>query len=292
MRMDNPLVTVIVLSYNHSKFVQEAVKSVVEQNYENIEIIAVDDASIDGSGDALNSLGQQFGFPVFCNQRNVGNCRSFNTALKKARGKYIIDLAADDMLLPERVRRGVEIFKNSAEQVGVHFCDAEIIDENGVFLRTHYRRDGNGHLAEKVPQGQIFKDLLARYFICTTSMMIKKTVLDNLGGYDENLSYEDFDFWVRSSRSFNYVFTDEILVKKRIVKKSHSRAQKNILNKHIASTRMVCQKAFNLCHSKEEFEALLQRIKYERKWALATGNVTEFLAFQRLKAKVKNRIDL
>src|SRR5690606_20919471 len=152
------------------------------------------------------------------------------------------------------------------EHVGIHFCDAELINESGRFLRTHYRRDQSGRLDEEVPQGQIFKELLARYFICTPSMMIRKTVLDSLGGYDENLSYEDFDFWVRSSRSFNYVFSDEILVKKRIIKKSHSGSQKNILNTHIASTRIVCQKAFDLCQSKEEFEALLQRIKYERKW--------------------------
>lgn len=288
--MPNPLVSVVILCYNHSRFVEEAVISAVRQTYKPVEIVAVDDASTDGSDKILEKLSEKYTFQLIRNKKNLRNCRSFNQALKWASGKYIIDLAADDLLMPERIKKGVEVLENLPEDYGVHFCDAELIDEKGRGLKTHYQRNAQGQLREDVPQGWIFKDLLERYFICTPSMMTKKKVLDELGGYDENLSYEDFDFWVRSSKKYRYIFTDDVLVKKRVIKNSLSARQKGIFNRQISSTLKVCEKAFLLCENREEFAALLQRIKYEMKWALATGNFKETIAFYKLRARTKRRL--
>ncbi len=284
--MSNPLVTVIVLCYNHARFVEEAIISALNQSYENVELIAVDDSSTDESAEVVTRLSKKFDFKTILNTSNKGNCVSFNQALKESKGEFIIDLAADDLLLPSRVEKGVRVLESLGSSYGVHFCDADHITDEGNFIGTHYQRNRGGKLIESVPQDDVFRDVLERYFICTPTMMIRKKVLDELGGYDEQLSYEDFDFWVRSARIYKYSFSDEVLVKKRSVKNSLSRKQKLPGNRHVYSTALVCQKAFDLCQNQGEFQALKKRIQYELKWAALTGNFKSLSIFLRLLQRI------
>jgi glycosyltransferase involved in cell wall biosynthesis len=277
--MSKPLVSVICLCRNHAKYVSAAVESVLNQTYEHIELIVVDDTSTDNSKAVIEQLSithsdqlMNVGFRSIFNDKNLGNCRSFNLALALAKGKYIVDLAADDLLLPDRISVGVDSLEKHGEKYGVHFCDVELINENEQPQGTHYKRNSDGHLTERVPEGDVFRELTERYFICTPSMMMSKKVLDELGGYDENLSYEDFDFWIRSSRNYKYAFSDKVLVKKRILADSLSAQQHKKKNEHIMSTAKVGKKAMRLIQNEEEKKALLKRIDYEMKWALLTEN--------------------
>lgn len=288
--MKNPLVTVIVLCYNQASFVEDAILSVYQQTYPNIELIIVDDASTDGSSTIIQKLSQTYSFRYICNSRNKGNCVAFNQALRLARGEYMIDLAADDILLPSRIQTGVDAFALLPDSYGVHFTDVELIDQHNTRIGTHYRRNEDGHLAEEVPEGWIFPYLVERYFICTPSMMIKKIVFDDLDGYDETLAYEDFDFWIRSSRKYQYSFSDKILVRKRVLKGSLSGRQKKIFNPHLHSTKRVCDKIFQLCETPEEYSALIARISYEMKWALFTLNIPLFFSYMQLKRKVADQL--
>jgi glycosyltransferase involved in cell wall biosynthesis len=287
--MTNPLVSVIVLCYNHAPFVEEAIRSVINQSYQPVELIVIDDASKDHSREILSRLSSRFSFKTIINSSNLGNCASFNKAFRESKGAYIIDLAADDILLPERIKDGVEMLEKLPKEYGVQFCDAELIERDGSKIKTHYQRNQRGVLTEKVPEGWIFKELVERYFICTPTMMMRREVLEQLGGYDDNLTYEDFDFWVRSSRDYQYAFSDKVLVKKRTVKNSLSAKQKFPGNKHIYSTALVCKKAFELCREKEEFGALKKRIQYELKWAAATGNFKALAIFLKLFRQI-NRV--
>ena len=287
--MDKPLVTVICLCYNHERYVAEAIDSALNQSYGEIELIVVDDASTDNSRSEILKLAQIHGFKTHFNDNNVGNCKSFNIGLALSHGKYIIDLAADDLLRTDRVAVGVVSLEQHGSSFGVHFCDVALIDEKGQSLGTHFKRDEHGKLVENVPEGAIFEDLVERYFISTPSMMMSRTVLDKLRGYDENLSYEDFDFWVRSSRKFNYAFTDQVLVQKRILPKSLSFNQHQKKNKHLLSTAIVCEKAFTLCETEKEKKALIRRINYELKWALITENWEAAELFIKLKEKMHSK---
>lgn len=288
--MKNPLVTVIVLCYNQASFVEDAILSVYQQTYPNIELIIVDDASTDGSSTIIQKLSQTYSFRYICNSRNKGNCVAFNQALRLARGEYMIDLAADDILLPSRIQTGVDAFALLPDSYGVHFTDVELIDQHNKRVGTQYKRNKDGHLAEAVPEGWIFRHLVERYFICTPSMMIKKIVFDDLDGYDETLAYEDFDFWIRSSRKYQYSFSDKILVRKRVLKGSLSGRQKKIFNPHLHSTKRVCDKIFQLCETPEEYSALIARISYEMKWALFTLNIPLFFSYMQLKRKVADQL--
>ena len=94
-------------------------------------------------------------------------------------------------------------------------------------------------------------------------MMIKREVLETLGGYDENLLYEDFDFWIRSSREWKYAFTDDVLVKKRKVPNSLGQKQFQRKSNYQESTLQGCQKIKELNRTKAEDSALRKRCLYE-----------------------------
>lgn len=265
---------------------KQAIESVLCQTYGNTELIVVDDASTDGSRYIIENMSQIHGFETCFNQSNLGNCKSFNIGFKLSKGKYVIDLAADDQLMPIRIFEGVKNLEAKGDSFCVDFCDVELINEYGESKGTHFKRDHLGDLVEKVPSGDIYKILLERYLISTPSMMIKRTAIDELKGYDEKLSYEDFDFWVRSARNYKYTFSNQVLVKKHILSNSLSSKQYQRKNRHCLSTAIVCEKAYKLNISQEENQALLKRISYELKWALITENWEASRKFVELKKRL------
>jgi len=258
--MATPMVSVICLCYNQSPFVEEAILSVLGQTYDNIQLIVVDDKSTDDSVRVIeacrNKYPQVAFFPL---PKNVGNCKAFNYALGHAEGEFIIDLAADDVLLPDRIRKGVDTLVKAGPKYGVHFTDAEWITESGTLLYRHSDRFPH----ESVPQGDVYRELIRRFFICSPTMMYRAATIRSLGGYDESLAYEDFDFWIRSSRDFYYAYTPEVLVRKRVVKNSMSHKQFSFRSTQLYSTYIVCEKIMALNRNKAEQEALAKRIRYE-----------------------------
>ena len=254
---EKPLVTVIALCYNHERFVLKCLQSVVNQTYSNIELIIVDDFSKDNSvKNILLFLENNSSIKTIFNETNIGNCRSFNQALKIARGEYIIDLSTDDVMLPERVHEQVEKFKKSSDKTGVVYSNGIYIDENSKPLKG-----GKNYINSVMPEGDIYKHFLKGSFLMPCSLMIRKRVLDQMGGYDESLVYEDFDFWIRSSRTWEYAYIPKILSHQRIVKDSHSSNFYKKNNLLIPSIIMICKKALLLNKTEEENRALLIRMK-------------------------------
>ena len=266
-----PLVSVICLCHNHARYVTESIQSVWDQDHVAIELIVVDDASSDSSQRAIENTLKGTNTKLIVLKENIGNCKAFNLGFKASTGSFIIDLSADDVLLPRRISQGIKSFANT--DIGVNFCDTFIIGPNGETLGTHYERDQAGKMIVPVPQGDIYIHLVSKYFISPPSMMMRREVLDELGGYDENLKYEDFDFWVRSSRRWKYSFLDQVLVKKRIIKGSHSNKQFYFLSRHQTSTLEVCRKIKHLNWSEEEDTALKNRCWYEIRQCLKQGNL-------------------
>jgi glycosyltransferase involved in cell wall biosynthesis len=286
--MQIPLVSVICICHNHESFVEEAIYSVIDQTYPNIEIILIDDCSIDNSPEIIEKLKLKIPqIQAIISDLNVGICKAFNIGLEKARGDYIIDLSADDILLPDRITDGLESLNNKGDQYGVNFTDAAYIDDSGKILDYHYRRKKNGQLIEQIPEGYIYEKLLARYFICTPTMLIRKSIFDQLGGYDEDLFYEDFDFWIRSGKMTKYCFTDKVLVKKRIMKDSLSTRQYKRNSQMLISTYKVCLKAEQLNETDSERLALIQRIQFELRKALLSRNYQ--VAYDFANLLIRNR---
>ncbi len=280
-----PLVSVICLCYNHSSYVIEAINSVLAQSYPNVELIIVDDASNDESRVVIGKhIADMAGINFIALDKNVGNCNAFNLGWRASSGQFVIDLAADDVLLPERISVGVSCLLKAGNEFGVHFTDARLIDKSGKTIGQHLTAK---YFEGNVPNGIIFQELLKKYFINPVTMMYSKVMLDYLEGYDENLAYEDFDLWIRSSKKFRYCFSDEILVAKRILKSSHSGSQYKLGSKILASTLKVCEKAYILCGNEEDFLALDVRLNYEMKMAFYSLNWPVAIKMFKLRKRVR-----
>ena len=257
MVKENPLVTVIALCYNHERFVLESLQSVVNQTYINIELIIVDDFSKDDSlKNILNFIKNKPSVITIFNKNNFGNCRSFNNAFKIAKGKYIIDLSTDDVMLPERVAEQLEKFEQSSDNIGVVYSNGIYIDKNSEPLKG-----GQINGDSKMPEGDVYEHFLRGSFLMPCTMMIRKSVLDQMRGYDETLAYEDLDFWIRSSRTWEYAYVPKILSYQRIVRGSYSSNFYEKNNLLIPSVIEVCKKALALNNTEEENHALLIRMR-------------------------------
>ncbi len=278
------LVTIICLCYNHRRFVREAIESVLNQTYENLQIILVDDASTDGSQEELKEIANEnHKVELILLPQNLGNCKAFNIGWKKAKGDYIVDFATDDVMLPKHIEQVIGHFQKLDDSYGVVFTDASIIDENGEFIRNHFGHLKKKKLIQSVPQGDVFRDVLKRYFIPGPTMVVRKKVFESLDGYDENLNYEDFDFWVRSSREFKYAFLDENLVKIRKVNTSMSANLKN----QLLSTYLICQKAKTLCRDEHDIKALQHRVLYELRHSVLYRNAVAAKLFSNFLRELK-----
>ena len=265
---EQPLVTVIALSYNHASYIKEALESVYNQTYSNIELIIVDDASTDASAALIEASIKGRSTQFLRNDSNAGNCKSFNKAYAVSKGKYIIDFALDDIMYPTRIEKQVALFQQSANEVGVVFTNVDIVDEAGNLVHTHYPAFHHKSHVSQIPEGNVFDVVLSQYYINPVSMMFRREVVEQLNGYDETLAYEDFDFWIRSSRFFEYRYIPEILSAKRNVPTSLSTQFYKVHQAAMfASTLKVCKKAWWLCTSEIEKQALVKRCRYEARQA-------------------------
>ncbi|MFM2368883.1 MAG: hypothetical protein RL619_1183 [Bacteroidota bacterium] len=287
---NNPLVTIICLCYNQEKYVLESLFSIKNQDYPSVELIIVDDCSTDNSKSVIKKWLVDFPKIQFiANDTNLGSTKSFNKALEKAKGEYIIDLAADDVLLPNCIALQINAFKNTTyKNLGIVYGNVALITEKGEFESYYFPVDSFQKVITPRATGDIYKSVLSGGdSICSVSSMVKKTVFDHLNGYDEMLAYEDLDFWIRSSRIYDFDFIDEILMQKRIVpnslgtdffKKKDSRARK--INH---STYLILKKAIHLNKTKQEDLAILKRVHFEIKHCLKNNNFG--LLFKNLSLK-------
>jgi len=283
MGRESPLVSIVCLCYNHRPYLRRAIESVIQQSYSPLQIIVADDGSTDGSREEINRLKDQYPFlEVMLLPENLGNCRAFNKAFKQVRGKYIIDFATDDVMMPDRIEKQVHFFETLGDSVGVVFTDAEYIDQNNRVFRRHYDYLFSKGLLKSIPQGDVYQALVSHYFVASPTMMVRTKVLTEMGGYDEALAYEDFDFWVRSSRNYHYAFLNEILTQIRRKHASLSTGLYQAGDEQLLSTYKVCKKIQVLNRSEGDRQALVTRVRYELRHAVFTQNLEEAEIFYQL----------
>jgi glycosyltransferase involved in cell wall biosynthesis len=278
-----PLVSVICVSYNHARFVVEALESVKSQTYSNVELIIVDDGSSDDSAVVIQQWMEKNPKAIFLNlKQNIGYTKAFNKAFQLAKGEFYIDLAADDVLLPNRIEKGVAGFLEKGNRYAIQFSDANFIDTEGKFLGKH--SDKFPHAT--IPQGDVYAEVLQRYFICSPTMLVRKSTLDALGGYDENLVYEDFNLWVRIGRDYQFFYIEDALVNRRIVHNSMSSGWYKRGDKQLMSTWQICKNAISLNRNNADWNAWAKRVKYELRQSVFSQNYEEAIHFYELLKEV------
>lgn len=284
-----PLVSVILTCFNQSKYVLRCLESVKSQDYPRLELIVVDNGSSDQSAALIEKWssenGQSIVSKLIIGKTSIPYCKSFNEAFSFSQGRYLIDLSGDDELVPGHISRSISKLK---ESIGAACCfsDVWLREENGR-KRTFFKRDRGGHLAQKVKIGDVYRQVVERYCIPSVSLVFDAEIFRKEGGYDENLSYEDFDIIVRMARNYSFVFSNHIGVIKNIHSGSFSDTQYAAKNPTmLLSTLKVCWKIKEMNRRPRENEALLKRIYFETKHALLSGNFEVARGFLELARQV------
>jgi glycosyltransferase involved in cell wall biosynthesis len=240
---DNPLVSMIVVCYNQARFVVETLESVKAQTYKPTELIILDDCSSDDSVAVIEKWLREN--RIECrfirHQKNQGICRSLNEAIAAANGKYLSMVASDDIWLPEKIARQVEIIESQPDNVGVLYGDAFQIDEHGnalpkMFIAAHR------NLAE-MPQGQILGVLLEGNFIPGMTTLIRRSCFQKVGLYDVTLPWEDWDMWMRIARHYSFLYSPIPSAKYRVHGQSYTHSDPARMTRDSCK---VCLKQFAL----------------------------------------------
>jgi glycosyltransferase involved in cell wall biosynthesis len=212
-----PKVSVLIPAYNHEKFVKSAIQSVLDQRFQDFEIIITDDGSSDNTLREIRDFSDTR-IKVFAHEKNRGAVVTERTCFENSVGEYIAILNSDDMFLPDKLEKQVK-FLDENMQFGAVFSYAEIIDENGDLFtdQEHFyfnifnqpNRDRHQWLTF------FFNSMNC---LCHPSVLIRRKCFDTIGFYDERFAQlPDFDFWIRLCLRYEIFIIPEKLVKFRIL---------------------------------------------------------------------------
>ena len=210
--MANDLVSIIMPNYNCEKYIEETVNSVLNQTYQNWELLIVDDCSSDNSLEILKRFEQNDNrIKVYVNETNKGAAYSRNLALREAKGKWIAFLDSDDLWVPEKLEKQIDFMKNN--NYSFSYTSYEHIDENSNSLGIRVVGP------KKVTKRKMFHYC---YLGCLTVMYDAETVgviqINEKIGNGRN----DYAIWLKVCKFANCYYLSDVLSKYRIRKNSLS----------------------------------------------------------------------
>ncbi len=174
--------------YNGGRFLKTAIDSVLNQNYQHFELLIYNDGSIDNTLDIINSY-DDARIISYNSPYNHGIVKALNFLIKKAKGKYIARIDADDIWYPEKLEKQIDILEKIKEPC-IIACFAKLIDDKGKVFDTKFRQYSD--------ENKIKKYLPNSNFIIHSSVVIKKDIFSITGAYrDKYLHTEDYDLWLR-----------------------------------------------------------------------------------------------
>ena len=204
-----PLVSVIMPSYNHEKFISKSIESILNQTIRDLELIIVDDASIDNSRKIIESYAQKDSrIHFFMHEKNLGISKTVNDAISKTTGDFLALFSSDDLWLPEKIEKELEILKNDENLVV--WSEGQVIDDTDNPLGVTFTEMHGAQNKKK--SGNIFEELVRGNYICGQSLMVKRENF-NIFLYDPKYKYlNDYKIMLELSRSYEFYFIPECLV--------------------------------------------------------------------------------
>jgi glycosyltransferase involved in cell wall biosynthesis len=206
---NNDLVSVIIPVYNRENTISRAIQSVLNQTYQNFEIIIVDDFSSDETVNTVRKLMENDNrIQLLLNNKNRGANYSRNRGIKYSKGKFIALLDSDDQWLKPKLLKQLNLFyKHIDDKLGVVYCGAIYIDQNS-----------KGYYQLPYKEGNILIDLLSRNYIIAggSNCLIKKKVFNECGLFDESkkmYNKQDYEMWLRIAKKYEFNYVRDYLVK-------------------------------------------------------------------------------
>ena len=202
-----PTVSVIIPAYNAASFVQETIKSVLDQTFHDFELIVVDDGSTDQTSEIIKKYKDKRIRYFFKSNSGVSETRNFG--LENAKGDVVAFLDADDLFLPTNLEKKVFYLRANPETDLVHSSEIRFSSATGENITTVFGSEG-----------KVLEKLLAmrgNVIHSPSSVVVRKRLLDQVGGFDPKLSTSaDWDMWVRLSAKTPFGYIPEPLVKYRV----------------------------------------------------------------------------
>ena len=215
--MKRPKVSVIMSVYNEEQYIAETVESILNQTFSDFEFIIIDDGSEDKTYDVLKTFNDPRMRIV--RQQNMGLTKSLNKGIELSKGEYIARADAQDIYVPTRFEKQVN-FLDKNKKVAAVSNWVRYVDEEGNLISE-----------KKLPTSsvQIKRKLGFSNSMVHSSVMIRKSALIDIGGYNESLPYaQDYDLWLRLSQKYELANIPEFLCTVRILRKGVSLSKENL----------------------------------------------------------------
>lgn len=206
-----PIVSVIIPAWNAEPYIEKTLRSAMEQTLQNIEIIVVDDCSTDRTAEITERMAAADPrIRCFRNPQNSGVSKTRNFAIEQARGEYIALLDSDDLWLPEKLERQVELIRR--EDADLVYCSYGMIDEKG----------DKSHPDFIVPEITDMEHMLACNVIGCSTVLVRRDLLIQFPFGGDN-SHEDYAVWLRIlSAGYRMVGICTALMRYRVLSDSRS----------------------------------------------------------------------
>lgn len=209
LQMKKPLVSVLLPSYNAEKYIAEAIESILNQTYRNIEFIIVDDASTDNTWKIIKSYAKKDKRIIaYRNKANLRSCFNYIKAMKLAKGKYIAIMNNDDVSYSYRIEKQYKFLEKHPD-VGIVGGVMKITDEKGNYIAKR-----KYHLTDD----EIRKNIFRYSPFSHPTVMIRKSVLDKVGYYNPKYApSDDYDLYFRIGKVSKFANLPNILLKYRVI---------------------------------------------------------------------------
>jgi glycosyltransferase involved in cell wall biosynthesis len=203
----NKKVSVIIPNYNYARYVGQAIESVINQTYSNIEIIVVNNGSTDNSLEILKGFGDRI---CLVNQENLGQSGARKSGLSKATGDFIAFLDADDTWEPQKIEKQLHLFSSKTQLV---YCGiGRFSESSSKRISTHLPRFSGSCAPAFINQPGVSIVLSGE-----STAVFSRALLEKVGGFDPELnSAAGWDFFRRCSKFTDFDFVPEALTNYRI----------------------------------------------------------------------------
>ncbi len=201
------LVSVIMPAFNSEQYISDAIDSVLQQTYQNFELIVVNDGSTDRTEDILKKISNSI---HLISQSNQGAASARNKGIMAAQGEYISFLDSDDIWFKDTLKLQHE-YLTSHLYFGLVYGKRQVFDCKGNLDKNWMIKYGFSQ-----PEGYIFQDLILSASILLSTVMVRRKVLDKVGLFDKSLPLgEDYDLWLSISTKYKIGYIPDDLVKYR-----------------------------------------------------------------------------
>jgi glycosyltransferase involved in cell wall biosynthesis len=211
-----PLVSVIVPAFNHALFVTDALDSIRDADYPNVEIVLIDDGSTDETWERVSEWrARNPAVTVLADrQPNVGLTRTLNRLLALASGRYVTLLASDDRLVRGGLTSRVRFLEAHPDSKAV-FGDCRVIDGSGFLLEEHGTGAGYSGARRRLRRDAA-AEIVEHWAVPGPVLLYEREAILGLGGYDESLIHEDWDLYLRLAARDEIRFLDEVVAEYRV----------------------------------------------------------------------------